>query len=81
MDESFDVNVIARGRCGAHIHTTPTTVRAPRRFSARFKLQYIIRVSYIFEEEEEEEKEEERVLGISSRKLLDIFRRRGNRGW
>lgn len=67
MDESFDVNVIARGRCGAHIHTTPTTVRAPRRFSARFKLQYIIRVSYIFEEEEEEE----RVLGISSRKLLD----------
>lgn len=67
MDESFDVNVIARGRCGAHIHTTPTTVRAPRRFSARFKLQYIIRVSYIFEEE----KEEERVLGISSRKLLD----------
>lgn len=77
MDESFDVNVIARGRCGAHIHTTPTTVRAPRRFSARFKLQYIIRVSYIFEEEEEEE----RVLGISSRKLLDIFRRRGNRGW
>lgn len=67
MDESFDVNVIARGRCGAHIHTTPTTVRAPRRFSARFKLQYIIHVSYIFEEE----KEEERVLGISSRKLLD----------
>lgn len=67
MNESFDVNVIARGRCGAHIHTTPTTVRAPRRFSARFKLQYIIRVSYIFEEEEEEE----RVLGISSRKLLD----------
>lgn len=67
MNESFDVNVIARGRCGAHIHTTPTTVRAPRRFSARFKLQYIIRVSYIFEEEEEEE----RVLGISSKKLLD----------
>lgn len=69
MDESFDVNVIAQGRCTVHLHTTSTTELFvdPLQDS-----NCSIREWYIFEEKKE------RVLGISSTRneLLESFRRR-----
>lgn len=69
MDESFDVNVIAQGRCAVHLHTTSTTELFvdPLQDS-----NCGIREWYIFEEKKE------RVLGISSTRneLLESFRRR-----
>lgn len=69
MDESFDVNVIAQGRCAVHLHTTSTTELFvdPLQDS-----NCSIREWYIFEEKKE------RVLGISSTRneLLESFRRR-----
>lgn len=69
MDESFDVNVIAQGRCAVHLHTTSTTELFvdPLQDS-----NCSIREWYIFEEKKE------RVLGISNTRneLLESFRRR-----
>lgn len=69
MDESFDVNVIAQGRCAVHLHTTSTTELFvdPLQDS-----NCSIREWYILEEKKE------RVLGISSTRneLLESFRRR-----
>lgn len=68
MDESFDVNVIAQGRCAVHLHTTSTTELFvdPLQDS-----NCSIREWYIFEEKKE------RVLGISSNRneLLESWKK------
>lgn len=66
MDESFDVNVIAQGRCAVHLHTTSTTELFvdPLQDS-----NCSIREWYIFEEKKE------RVLGISSTRKSSYWNR------
>lgn len=68
MDESFDVNVIAQGRCAVHLHTSTTELFVDPLQDSNCS----IREWYIFEEKKE------RVLGISSTRneLLESFRRR-----